>query len=356
MQRVSCDMAFISVIVPIYKVDHFLPKCIDSILMQTFGDFELILVDDGSPDSCGQICDRYAQKDDRITVIHKKNAGVSAARNTALEIASGQYITFCDSDDYYRPDWLEKLVTAAQKSGADLTMGNYIKVSETDEILGNPKQEAGFFSIQHPQDKVKYCIDKVFGSKHGWEVWTKLFRAEIIREKGIRFCESCGNFAEDLGFVLEYLLYTDCVLCLEDSGYCYRIRSGSMMCTSKDIARLDSVNEVALQFLTTAKQVLPSELHDTLPIFFFLIMYNQYCRITGTDRYPYLKEELKKIRRYDQWKRNTRAVLRCKKQMKSYLGKNSTSRILILNRYCLHGSWKRFQLMSALFYRTHVID
>ena len=334
-------------------VERFLPQCIDSILQQTFSDLELILVDDGSPDNCGMICDQYARKDRRIRVIHKENRGVSVARNVALEIASGSYVTFCDSDDYYKPDWLEKLVTAAQSIDADMVIGNYIKVSETDEILGNPKQDLGVFSLEQSTDKVHYCINKIFGGKHGWEIWTRLFRTEIIQKNNIRFCETCGNFAEDLSFVLEYLLYTSRIVCVEDSGYCYRVREGSMMRKSKDIVRLDSVNEAGNYFLNRARLILPDDLHDTLPIFFFLIMYNQYSKVIGTDRFPYLGEEVKKIKNYDQWRANTKAVFRCRKRMKSYFGKNSALRVLLLCRYCLHGNWKRFTLDSAIFYRTH---
>lgn len=98
----------ISIIVPIYKVEKFLPKCIESILNQTYSDFELILVDDGSPDKCPEICDEYAAKDQRIIVIHQKNSGVSAARNAGLKRAKGQYIGFVDPDDFVAPDMYEK--------------------------------------------------------------------------------------------------------------------------------------------------------------------------------------------------------------------------------------------------------
>ena len=94
----------ISIIVPIYKVEKFLPKCIESIYEQTYLDFELILVDDGSPDKCPKICDKYAEKDQRITVIHQKNSGVSVARNAGLKRAQGQYIGFVDPDDFIAPD------------------------------------------------------------------------------------------------------------------------------------------------------------------------------------------------------------------------------------------------------------
>ena len=102
-------MPLISVIVPVYKVEPYLARCIDSILAQTFTDFELILIDDGSPDNCGRICDEYSQKNNRIQVIHKENGGLSSARNAGMEICKGDYIYFIDSDDWIEPDMYEKL-------------------------------------------------------------------------------------------------------------------------------------------------------------------------------------------------------------------------------------------------------
>ena len=110
----------ISVIVPVYKVEPFLKECIDSILLQKFTNFELILIDDGSPDQCGVICDSYAKEDSRIKVIHQTNQGLSAARNTGLDIAIGQYLTFIDSDDIVEVDYLEKMLQLINQYEADV--------------------------------------------------------------------------------------------------------------------------------------------------------------------------------------------------------------------------------------------
>lgn len=113
-------MPLISVIVPVYKVETYLPACVDSILSQTFSDFELILVDDGSPDACGAMCDGYAREDSRIRVIHQKNGGLSAARNAGLDIAKGEYVTFVDSDDVIMRDYLRELYLAIIKNDAEV--------------------------------------------------------------------------------------------------------------------------------------------------------------------------------------------------------------------------------------------
>lgn len=135
-------MPAISIIVPIYKVEKYLPRCLDSILAQTFADFECILVDDGSPDNCGKICDEYAEKDSRIKVIHKANGGQSSARNAGLDIAKGDYIGFIDSDDWIEPNMYELLLNDLLHSGCDIAMCDFFihrRKKSISSIPGNKK-------------------------------------------------------------------------------------------------------------------------------------------------------------------------------------------------------------------------
>ena len=117
----------ISVIVPVYKVEEYLDKCVQSILAQTYRDFEILLVDDGSPDNCPQLCDRYAQKYDCIRALHKSNGGLSDARNFGIKYARGNDITFIDSDDFIAPDYLEVLVQLKEKYQADIAVTGICK-------------------------------------------------------------------------------------------------------------------------------------------------------------------------------------------------------------------------------------
>lgn len=126
----------ISVIVPIYNVEQYLSRCVDSILAQTFRNFELILVDDGSPDNCGAICDEYAKKYDFITVIHKENGGLSDARNHGIDIAKGEYLSFIDSDDWVTPDFLEKLYDAIVQTGCRMSVCNVVWHDGNQELKG----------------------------------------------------------------------------------------------------------------------------------------------------------------------------------------------------------------------------
>lgn len=141
----------ISVVVPIYNVEKYLKKCIDSILAQTYRHLEIILVDDGSPDNCGAICDNYAQEDGRVLVIHKKNGGLSSARNAGLEIAKGELIVFIDSDDWIDANYIEKLYNDISESGADVAVpafcisfenGDCAVDSRLKEITTYSKKEA----------------------------------------------------------------------------------------------------------------------------------------------------------------------------------------------------------------------
>lgn len=123
-------MPKISIIIPIYNSEKFLNKCIDSVLVQSEKDFELLLIDDGSTDKSGSVCDEYAKKDNRIRVIHKTNAGTASARNDALDIAKGDYIAFCDNDDYISPYFYETLLNALKETGADVVVSEMTRDSD----------------------------------------------------------------------------------------------------------------------------------------------------------------------------------------------------------------------------------
>ena len=169
-----CEKPTISIIVPVYNVEKYLPECIESILAQTFTDFELILVEDGSPDGCPALCDAAAEKDGRIRVIHQKNGGLSAARNAGLDIARGEWIGFVDSDDYIAPEMYEKLYRAVQQTGADLALCDYAKVDE-----------AGVPCVQtHVAVPQKSLTGRELLQKAYWTTvqiaWNKLYRRDIF--------------------------------------------------------------------------------------------------------------------------------------------------------------------------------
>lgn len=171
-------MAEISVIVPVYKVEKFLHRCVDSILGQTFRDFELILVDDGSPDSCGEICEAYAAKDSRIHVIHQQNGGLSAARNTGIDWVMAEshshWLAFVDSDDWVHPEFLQQLYAAAEQTLCKISVCGFYRTE------GDPLPEGENFSIQEMSADDYYC-----GNVHGGVTavaWNKLYHRSLFKK------------------------------------------------------------------------------------------------------------------------------------------------------------------------------
>ena len=173
-------MGLISVIVPVYKVEKYLERCIDSILAQTFNDFEVICVNDGSPDKCGKILEKYAKKDKRIKVITQKNQGSSQARNNGMKKAKGKYIYFLDSDDYIHPQLLEICYEFATKNKAELVSFRSIEVFDMN------KSEVAYPVFE--MNKIKYLITSnplYFRKKNGYRiavnVWTKFYKKDLIK-------------------------------------------------------------------------------------------------------------------------------------------------------------------------------
>ncbi len=212
----------VSIIVPIYKVEKYLRACIDSLINQTYRDIEIILVDDGSPDDCGRICDEYAIHDSRVKVVHQPNAGVSAARNAGLDIAGGEFIGFCDPDDFVAEDMYMCLVDAMKRHDADLAACGYNYYSE-DYILDSsrlyPLMEDETMSRRDIYSKLSDMPPTI---RHG--VVTKLFRAAIIGD--LRFDIRLKS-AEDCDFLLSYAKRVNSAVFVHRPLYMNLVRDGS---------------------------------------------------------------------------------------------------------------------------------
>lgn len=238
-------MATISVIVTVYNIAPYLERCIESILNQSMADFELILVDDGSTDSCPYICDVYERKDSRVRVIHKKNRGLVSARKAGVQAANGAYICYVDGDDWICPDMLEQLFTDALNTGADLVVSNYFF------DLGNSTREVKSICHQglyNAEDIIPMMLYTGNFYEFGISpfVWAKLFRKDRILnvQMGVddRIC--CG---EDVAVTYPYILKINKVYISDYSGYHYVQRMGSMTSSydSKEVVR----NQILLRHL-----------------------------------------------------------------------------------------------------------
>lgn len=205
-------MPKISVIVPVYNAEKYLHRCIDSILAQTFTDFELLLIDDGSKDHSGSICDEYAKKDSRVRVFHKENGGVSSARNVGLDNAEGVWITFCDSDDWVDCHWLETYNDMLKTKAELYSQGYYFSTPENR----NDFQQVGINNY----DKTDSCLLRMCEQPIIGFLWHKLFKTCIIKNSRIRFNEEFA-VREDYDFILKYCLQSNRILCISDSHYKY---------------------------------------------------------------------------------------------------------------------------------------
>lgn len=228
--------AQISVIVPVYKVEPYLRCCIDSILAQTFTNFELILVDDGSPDNCGAICDEYAAKDKRITVIHQKNGGLSAARNAAIDWcfanSKTEWITFVDSDDAIVPSCLETMYRYAEKTSADTVIAQEYDFSNDEEIRSITEEVKSVKTI--PGKKASAGVYQRM-SGVSFYAWGKLYRKSLLQ--GMRY--PVGKQFEDEDLTPKLLYKSMMVTVLDAHLYCYRMREDSIVHVPFSLRRFD---------------------------------------------------------------------------------------------------------------------
>lgn len=203
-------MVQVSVIMPVYMAERYVGRAIESVLQQSFQDFELILVDDGSTDNCGEICDRYAQLDSRIRVVHQNNKGVSAARNRGLELASGKYIVFIDSDDWVEADYLKDLLSA----NADFVCQSFSVYDEKDRFIRKNGREPR--AVENTFDnRLALLKEGALGYLH-----SKRFTSEIIKNYNIRFNEDIDH-TEDTIFIIDYLQHAKSIQVENCCNYCY---------------------------------------------------------------------------------------------------------------------------------------
>ena len=212
----------ISIIVPAYKVEKFLPKCIESLINQTYRDLEIILVNDGSPDNCGRICDEYAQQDSRIQVIHQPNMGVSAARNAGLYKAHGEYVGFCDPDDFCAADMYEYMLKAMENHHADMVACGYDYFNEEYQRDESRAYEVREDELMSREEIYRKLADMPPTIRHG--VVTKLFRKSVMGN--LQFNTKLKS-AEDGNFLLDYLQHVSSAVFVHHPLYCNLVRQGS---------------------------------------------------------------------------------------------------------------------------------
>lgn len=221
----------VSIIIPVYNAETYLRRCLDSVTGQEYTEFELLLVDDGSTDTSGAICDEYAKRDERVRVIHQENGGVSAARNLAMSQAKGEYLQFLDSDDWITPDATKLLVRTAAETGCDMVIADFYRVvGERVSQKGDIDRDGIMTQEEFAAQMMDNPADFYYGV-----LWNKLYRRDLVREHGL-----CMNteisWCEDFMFNLEYIRYAKSFCALRAPIYYYVKRKGSLVSQGNSLA------------------------------------------------------------------------------------------------------------------------
>lgn len=225
----------VSVVLPIYKVEKYLDRCISSVVSQTYSNLEIILIDDGSPDNCPQICDIWAKKDSRIKVIHKENQGLGMARNTGIDHATGSYICFFDSDDSVAPDTIATCIAAAREHNAELVVFGHDDVTPDMQLLDthipNPPQKL-FTGEEITKKLLPISVYSNLKTGEDWNMvmssWNKLYSMDVIRRSGWRFASEREIISEDFYSLTELYGHLNSVYVLDRAFYHYTVNNGSL--------------------------------------------------------------------------------------------------------------------------------
>lgn len=285
MKSVNENYPLISVIVPVYKVELYLDRCVQSIVNQTYRNLEIILVDDGSPDNCPQMCDVWAERDSRIKVIHKVNGGVSSARNIGLDISKGKYICFVDSDDWVLPSFVEHMLISAEHWNVPIAICR-MRIVDTE---GGGSDDDNDVLCREINNKMA-MTDLIEGGVVKGGACDKLYRRDIL--EGVRF--PLGRRHEDEFFTHRVVIKAERLVFVDTELYCYLQQNGSFMHTIT-IAHLDMLDAM-LERLELLREVYPDLYHKgKISICKYCI---GYCRMIVRQKIDNPKSYIVKIRSY----------------------------------------------------------
>lgn len=272
----------ISVIIPVYNVADYLKICIDSVLKQSYNNLEIILVDDGSTDISGNICDDYALKDNRIVVIHKENGGLSDARNAGMQIATGEYIAFVDSDDFIHKDMYRTLKELLEQYDADLAIANWVGFTNGQEDKIKDRRTGKILTLKN-QELLQFLIHGKSSYKISYSVWDRLYKRELIQD----FCFPKGKCYEDVLWSAQIFHKAVKGVYIDKSLYYYRRREDSIVgkdSKSKLSKRVitDEIPQIEAQ-IEFLKSVGEDDLADEVMFFLYQLLLNYYTRSCYND-------------------------------------------------------------------------
>lgn len=347
--KTSGRVPAVSVIVPIYKVEEYIYQCIDSVLSQSFSDYELILVDDGSPDKCGKMCDEYSAFDARIVVIHKPNGGLSDARNAGLCVARGEYVYFLDGDDFVNQNLL-KIAVSEIRNNYDLVVFNSYNFY-IDRIESASNHLLGCIEINNNSERCTFFLQTLLLSKIGWSTSDRLFKKRIIDNYIISFSDNRKIFLEDLFFSCCYCAYVARISCINDRLFYYRQRPGSIMHTDGLKKNFNRINELGKELLRYYTREHCDSLQEIFPQIYFKIFYNLLTNTLGIQNDGLVimrKTVLADIEDCDFFLDQMRKVLKQKNTAK--IDKKKFMEMKVYAEFFLNGNSANFRIKNKLIH------
>lgn len=340
-------MEKVSIIVPIYNVDKYLNRCIDSVVNQTYNNLEIILVDDGSIDESPQICDSYQLIDKRIRVIHKENGGLSSARNAGLKIATGDYVYFVDGDDFIDKNLISTILPYF-KFNNDICVFGYKKIDSKYNIIKKvifPKMRV---FIHNDKELLRFIIEYVLKSHHGWEAWNRIYKMDIIRRYDLYFFDNKKIFAEDLYFYICYLMHCKSIQIIDDCFYNYLLRENSIMSQNKEINKIKEfccLSQKIFQHIKIMDGL--SYIKDNYSLIHYRILKNEITRALriGMNIKDIRKEIVSSNFCLEQYK-----VLLKSNEMKLFIKNNYNNEDINLIEYFLTGNYNLLRIKNKFLY------
>lgn len=260
----------ISIVVPIYNAELYLEETLESIYLQTFKNYELLLINDGSTDNSGEICKKYLQKDPRVHYFYRKNSGVSDTRNFGIENANGKYICFIDSDDKLDKNYLSDFIDIYSKNDIELGCCMFRKFKNIDDIVEHNRTLDSNYQYENDE---KYDI--IFSNYSGY-LWNKMFVTSIIKDNNIFFDKSIGMM-EDMLFIFKYLEYVRKAVCIENENYLYRLTNNS---ASKNLANVKWFSLFkSLDYMLDRNKLYPNKIYNMLCFNYLFYLCNAKFRL-----------------------------------------------------------------------------
>lgn len=280
----------ISIIIPVYNVEKYINKCVDSVINQIYSNLEIILVDDGSPDLCGKLCDEYSKTDSRIKVIHKKNGGLSDARNVGIDIASGSYIAFIDSDDWVRDDYINSLYEALIKTKSDVSVCEFSYITEDNKMLNSVTDDNHYEIFSNAEALVALMhTNKIYTS-----AWGKLYKKELFTTR--RYPK--GKLFEDIPVTYDIFLQDIKVVFVANASYNYLYRESAISKMKFSPERMDSIYfiEDAMQKVVSKRPKLSGDAKVVLFRVYFSVWQTFYNKKEYKKYYYSIKKNLNRYR------------------------------------------------------------